>query len=132
MITKYEIEIYDNSYCILKPTLFCLSSDVYDVKLYILQSDHLNNPCDFCEAIFYSLKKRDPNISTVFVDLRNYYGKFTDSWLWKCTFIKDINGDLDDITFADVLSVALTPIENELLKEYLYENTIYDEVLVCV
>jgi hypothetical protein len=132
LINKYNFQIIENNIVVSEPTIFCISSNVNKNKVYVIQSDNLYNPCDFVEDLFKSLMEIELELSSFFVDLRKYYGKYTDSWLWKCTFIKDDNCEFEDLITEDVSSVQLSNNEDAALKEYLYKNLPYDEVLACV
>ncbi|WP_238907498.1 MULTISPECIES: hypothetical protein [Clostridium] len=86
----------------------------------VLQSSSSYNPCDYIQDLFRSVKEINPEICNMFIDLKNFYGDYTDSWFWKCTFILDSCRNLDDVVFEDIQDINLTKDENQIIKEYLY------------
>ena len=67
--------------------------------------------------------------ASIFIDLKNFYGNYTDSWLWKCTFVLDSFCKFDEVIFEDIQSVQLSTCENIALKEYLYNYISNEEAL---
>jgi hypothetical protein len=130
MITNFSYEIKENDICLSKPTIFCISNNENTEKIYVLQSGSFYNPCDYVENLFCFIQNKDLKIDKLFIDLRNYYGEYTESWLWECIFVKDNHDCLEDVIFRDIKTTKLSEVENKFLKEYLY-NSSNHEISVC-
>lgn len=131
MIKNYCFEIVEDNICISRPTLFCISRSESTEKIYILRSDSLYNPCDYVENLFNLAKEKNLNIKDLFIDLRNYFVGYNESWLWKCSFIEDENCDFDDVMLQEIMDTQLLGFESEFLKEYLYSYIADNELSVC-
>ncbi|MDU7947774.1 MAG: hypothetical protein E7J31_04995 [Clostridium sp.] len=121
MVKKHYIKLDKNDISCDIPILWEVSFS-NDKSVCILQSNTKYNPCDYVDSLFYNLSELIPGVQSVFIDLKNFYGKYTDSWFWKCTFILDDSKNLDDVICEDIQNVELSITENGALKEYLYNS----------